>query len=109
MSDWSEMKMRDFFGPELGNVKKIDILCRTIEWLESETEYRADPKHAQILIEQLGLIPGFIARYLTGEHDAMEEDDEKLELDEARRLRALAARTNYLSLDRHPVRDQGGD
>ena len=32
MSDWCEIKMRDIFRPELGDMKELDILNRGAEW-----------------------------------------------------------------------------
>ena len=59
MRKWYEIKMRGVLGPESGDVKKIDILNRTLDWKHDGIENKADDKHASILIDEIGLKVGF--------------------------------------------------
>ena len=85
MASLYEIKMRGIFGPEPGDVRKIDILRRTIELLEGGIEYWAGTKQARMLIDELGLDRAFTGKDVPGNNeDSREGDDEHLEPSEAR-------------------------
>lgn len=79
---------------------------RIISWKGSQgSVYEADPRHIEIIIEQLSLkdakevtTPG------TREEGRIQQDDEeKLGSDQSSRYRAIVAMCNHLSLDRPDV------
>ena len=76
---------------------------RIVRWTSEGWEVEADPRHAELIVEQLGLqgskpvsTPG---TDLEAKEDK-EEESEELAGDDVRLYRGLAARCNYLSLDR---------
>ena len=93
-------------GPDEGHAKQIKILNRIISWDGNRgVIYEADPRHAEIIIEQLQLkeakpvtTPG-----TKDEGTTAEDKDDKLDAEMASRYRALVARCNYLSPDRPDI------
>jgi hypothetical protein len=69
----------------------------------NELVYEADPKHAQILCDELGLGLSSKGTNCPSQKHDFEEYHEKLNKDEATKFRALAARASYLSLDRPDI------
>ena len=55
MKDEYEVMVRGMLGPDRKDDKKISILNRCVEWKKDEIWYEADPRHAEILIRELGL------------------------------------------------------
>lgn len=102
MKEWCEIKMRGIVGPEPGDLKKIDILNRTVEWdVDRGIIYRADKKHAEIVIKEMGLEMNSKGVDVPGSKDKLDEfDDEELRGAEVKMFRAIAARANYLAMDR---------
>ena len=49
------MKFRGRLGPEEKDDKSIRILNRVITWKEEGIEYEADQRHAEIIVNSLGL------------------------------------------------------
>ena len=49
------LKVRGRLGPEKRDDKSIRILNRIVRWTEDGVELEADPRHAEILVEQMGL------------------------------------------------------
>ncbi len=107
---WIEMKMKSWYGinlrgvtgPEVGNMKKIDILNRTVEWGQDAIECKADAKHAAVLIKELGLSKSSNGLQCSGikEEDVEEDGSEELDEKAKKRFRGLAATANYLAADR---------
>ena len=80
VASWYAIKHRGIFGPELGDLRKIDILNRTIEWVDGGIEYRADPRHARMLVEELGLEGESKGKDAPGEkEDEREEEGDLLD------------------------------
>ena len=50
-----EMKLRGIVGPDASDTKEITVLNRVIRWTSKGLEYEPDPRHAELLIEQLAL------------------------------------------------------
>ena len=50
-----EVKFRGRLGPEDKDEKAIRILNRVVTWTTEGIEYEADQRHAEIIIEHLGL------------------------------------------------------
>lgn len=86
-------------GP--GDVLEGKILNRVIWCTKSGREVEADPRHAELLIEQLGLEAAKPGR-TPGVEEAQnqKEDEAPLEAQETRDYRGVAARGNYLGADR---------
>ena len=55
MSERYSLKMRGILGPDSHDMKEITILNRVLRWTPRGLEYEADPRHAEILISELGL------------------------------------------------------
>ena len=80
------------------------ILNKVVRWTPEGVELEADPRHAELVVRELGLenarasrVPGVKPGK---EDEAAAVDQELLEKNEARRYRAVAARLNYLAPDR---------
>ena len=50
-----DVKVRGKLGPDKDDDKAITILNRCVEWTSHGLLYEADPRHAEILIRELGL------------------------------------------------------
>ena len=85
--------------------EQIRFLNRVLSWESGGIRYEADPRHAEIIINQLGLsqtsksvgTPGVPPTAPRNEDDA---ENPLLAPAEASAYRGLAARANFLSLDR---------
>ena len=98
--------MRGIIGPERHDLKKIDILNRTVEWdIERGIVYRADRKHVQIIAKDMGIEMSSNGVDVPGAKAEAEdpENDVALVGAEATKFRAIAARANYLALDRPDI------
>ena len=86
--------------------KSIRVFNRVLPWTKDGIQYEADQRHADIVVEELGLkdskpvsTPGS-----KGDVDRMLlEFGEKLGPAESTQYRALAARLNYLATDRPDI------
>ena len=113
---WLDTRLREayetktkFLGPDAarGHEQTVRILNRIIQWTSDGISYEADQRHAEILIDELGLAG---ARGVTtpGSRDDVgkaaveneKQQGEKLSPGETTKFRALCARLNYLALDR---------
>ena len=91
-------------GTEEGDLKEGKILNRVLRVTEAGWELEADPRHAELLIEQLQLdgskpvsTPGI------EDNEEQQEDEQELSQWEVREYRGVAARGNYLGADRPDV------
>jgi hypothetical protein len=107
MKRWYEIKVRGILGGEDGDDEEVTILNRRLSWRGNVIEYEADCKHAQVLVEEMGLEASSNGLESPTEREEVEEgadreDDggELLGPEEARKFRGLAARANYLGQDR---------
>ena len=82
--------------------KECKILNRLVRITADGWEIEADPRHGEILIRELGLGQG---KGLTtpGVDDGLDEDGPELQPEQQSRYRSLAARANYLALDRPDI------
>ena len=85
-----------------GELQETRVLDRIVRWTTAGWEYEADQRHAELIVKGLGLEEAkAVATPAEGERPRLaEEDEEKLGSQEAREFRGLAARANYLALDR---------
>ena len=93
-------------GPQAKHSKSIRVLNRVLTWANHGITYEADQRHADIVVQELGLQD---AKSVTT--PSCKEDTDKMLADvgdplpprEATQYRALAARLNYLALDRQDI------
>ncbi len=103
MQRWYELKVRSMLGPEPADDKQATILGRILRWGSTALTYEADPKHAKLLIEGLGLEAGSAGVQMpcSVDHYALDgTESEELSREEGSVYRQLAARANYLAQDR---------
>eukprot|EP00973_Karenia_brevis_P000215 28347-Karenia_brevis.AAC.1 len=82
----------------------MSILNRVIAWNHEGISYQADPRHAEIIIEHLGLKEAKIVQTPgVKEAKTVDGDEEKLGAAECTKYRAIAARANYLAQDRADI------
>ena len=104
----SELEVKtEVLGPdgEAGCKQQIQFLNRVLSWESSGIRYEADPRHAEIIINQLGLsgssksvsTPGVPATTVRSEDGG---ENPRLPPTEASAYRGLAVRANFLSQDR---------
>ena len=90
-------------GRDLDDMKEISILGRKLVWTTGGIVYEADPAHAKKIIEELGLHPSSNGLEKPCGRETLaeiEQGTDELEHNDATRFRSIAARVNYLSLDR---------
>ena len=112
--DWAEKAMNEAFlckvagrvGPEARDLQHAQVLNRTISCTHDGYEYEADIRHAEVLVKEVGatdlssvVTPGSKIRA----EDLEGERAKPLDAERAGRFRALAARANYLALDRPDI------
>ena len=87
------------------------ILNRVVRATDRGYELEADPRHAELIIEQLGLLSakGVLTPGIDDSDDTSEQSDELLSQSDASAFRGMAARCNYLAADRpdiqYPVKE----
>lgn len=89
-------------GPRCEDDKEVRILNRVVKRMPTKIAYQADDKHLARLLEELGFddkTKGHVAP-LAKDHGEVDDDDEPLDDQEARRYRRLAATINDLATDR---------
>ena len=91
-------------GPEAHMSQTVRILNRILGWSPEGITYQPDGKHAEMIIQELGLSEGNAVSTpaLADSSSAVEEraNSPKMAGNEASSYRGLAARLNYLALDR---------
>ena len=107
--DWYEAKMEEKYeltkqprlGPGREDAKEAIILNRVIRWSEHGIEYEADPRQAEKLVAECGMVnvnpvgtPGVRLSFKQC------EDDKELPARLHTAFRGAAARANYLAADR---------
>lgn len=103
MAHWYELKVRGVLGTDPGDAKKISLLNREIEITEAGLTYRADPKHAELIWEKLGLRRDSRGSTTAFVREECEGDEVELNSADATLFRQVAARANYLALDRPDI------
>ena len=118
---WFQAAMRkkydintETLGPDVGSVKEVKCLSRVIRWCKHGAEYEPDIRHAELIVRELGLkdakavaTPG---TYDSRKHEAkdaegrsVEGEDAPMHPEDATKYRGIAARLNYLAMDRSDV------
>ena len=92
-------------GPDGDDGKELKVLNRVIRCEPDGYTYEPDQRHAEIIIEQMGVkdsrsvkTPG-----VKEEGDDVQNDEEELPREESGMYRAIAARSNYLAADRSDI------
>ena len=87
---------------EKDDVREVKILNKIIRWTDSGVELEADPRHAEIVIRELGLSGAAASKVPGVKPPKMSEDQdepEELGREDAIKYKAIAARLNYLAPD----------
>eukprot|EP00973_Karenia_brevis_P046223 6408888-Karenia_brevis.AAC.1 len=91
-------------GPEAKDRKQAKVLNRTITYTDAGIEYEPDPRHAEIIVNELGLeacnsvvTPGEV------EEQFSKEAEKKLSAEQASKYKSIVARANYLAVDRPEI------
>ena len=103
MEESYELKMRAMLGDDFGNDKEITILNRLISWKEGCIRYEADPKHVFESLKYSNLNDEskiLVVPFVRETKEELAKEDAELSPEVATEFRGLAARANYLSLDR---------
>lgn len=97
------LTVRGVLGPDPGDTKEITILGRRLLWAQGGISYEADPEHARRVIADMGLgvsSNGLDKPCVRETAADVEQGAEELDAAEATMFRSIAARVNYLALDR---------
>ena len=89
-------------GMGAGRQREGKVLNRILRCTEAGFEIEADPRHAELVIEQMNVAEdkGVATPGVSGMEEDDRDDDEELQGEQVRIYRAIAARLNYLSPDR---------
>ena len=92
-------------GPKAEHNQEVKVLNRIVTWEKNGVGYEADPRHVEVILEQLQLTnctpvgtPG-----TSTEGKTQADHGTPLDLQQESRYRALVARANYLSPDRADI------
>ena len=104
MQEEYDIKLRGRLGPEKHDQKSMTILNRCLEWRSDGIYYEADPRHAEIIIEEMG-VQGSSPVVTPGIKSSLipEEDDPVLKPEMATKFRRVVARGNFLCQDRMDI------
>ena len=110
MGDKYEVTGSGRLGASSEDDKEFRVLNRIVRWPSESVEYEADPRHAEQIVRDLDLIGAKPVTTLgskpTFEHACRSK---LLPPAKVRTITAVAARANYLAMDRprHPVLREG--
>jgi len=94
-------------GPDDGDTEVARLLNRIIEWKHDGICMEADPRHAEIIVKHLqskDCAPSTATNERINPKVSIYEDLKELSKEGASDYRAVAARGNYLSIDRSDIR-----
>ena len=99
-----EIKDSGIMGPGVNDVKSARVLNRLITWHSDHIAYEADPRHVEIIVQELGL-QGAKPVSAPGGRDNKDVEDESTPLSPQKtfQYRSLVMRAQYLSLDRRDI------
>ena len=103
---WYDMKERGIMESGTGDVKEVVILGRTLKFTEMGLEDTADGKHRDTILEELGLEPeskSLGCSALGADKMDEAEDEDELPKENVAIFRSVAARSNYLGMDRPDI------
>ena len=96
-----ELKFGGLLGPDSTDVQDVSVLNCLVHFGERSTTTEADPRHVEIVLNELGL-QGGKTTVSSGVHSDIAEEP-LLSTAEASRFRSLVMRCNYLALDRPDI------
>ena len=101
MSRQYEMKFKEI-GPESEMGKELNILNRIIRWSDNGLEYEADQRHAEAIIQGMGVEHGKSLSTPGVSETNTDDLGEKVLLcsTDSTTFRSLCARLNFLAQDR---------
>ena len=104
MKEWYEVKVRGWLGSEPGDCKRISILNMDVTWDGEKITYTADSKHAKTIIEEMSLKEGSTGlKWPCTKEEVKEDEEQEVSKEEAKHFRKVAARANYLGMDRMDI------
>ena len=83
-----------------GTQQSIDILNRLVSWTNRGIELEADPRHVEIIINEIGCEGAKVTTALVKERMEEVEDADPLEPKEVARYRSVSMRLSYIAQDR---------
>jgi len=99
-----EFKKKARLGPDEGDDKSARLLNRVISWEKDGIALEADQRHVEIVLKQLGLEGGrAVGTPGTKERETEDGDDEELGPEEKTAYRGVAARLNFVAMDRADI------
>ena len=99
-----DIKLRGRLGPGKNDNKQITILNSCLEWRKDGLYYELDPRHAEIIVNEMGVASS--ASVVTPGvkmFSVPEEDDPLFSPSESTEFRRIVARANFLSQDRMDI------
>ena len=91
-------KARRILGSDIHDMKAMTILNRIVEWTDAGIQYEADPRHVDLIIEELGL-ENANGSDVTGSKVDINETETELDHEDAYRFKSIAAKLNFLAAD----------
>ena len=95
--EWT-ITIRGLLGPPgtEGTQRSISILDRLVSWGSQGITWEGDPRHAEILIREIGVTGARVKTPSTKDRQPEGDDDEPPHPDQAKAYRSLAVRATYL-------------
>ena len=96
------IEVRGYLGPPgmAGTQQTIDILNRLVTWGAKGIELEADPRHAEIIMNEMGCAGAKVSSALVKERVEEVDSAEPLDPEEIPRYRSVSMRLAYLAQDR---------
>ena len=98
---WYDVKDRGIMESGTRDIKEVVILGRTLKFTEMGLEYTADGKHRDAILEELGLESE--SKSLGCPALGADKMDNELLKEDVTSFRSVAARSNYLGMDRPDI------
>ena len=104
LKKYFDAEVKYLMGPDAGDDKFGTILNRCLTWREDGLLWEPGPRHAELVIAELGLV-GAKSTAAPGLRISAEEHEHALVLEgpAAKQYRATAARCGFLSMDRWEI------
>ena len=107
---WMEqMLSKDFkiktnkIGPDEKDEKQLKVLNRILRYTRGGIEMEADLRHAEIIVQQLGLENAKPLSVPSADEVKRPEDETKLNPEYTTQYKSIVARANYLAADRPDI------
>ena len=90
-------------GPEKDDEKELKVLNRIRRYTKSGIEMEADLRHAEIIVQQLGLENAKALSVPSADEVKRPDDETKLNPEYTTQYKSIVARANYLAADRPDI------